>query len=31
VIDPQSVKISNMSTVGAGAQVNQFTVEFKCK
>lgn len=31
VIDPQSVKISNMSTVGAGAQINQFTVEFKCK
>ena len=31
VIDRASVKITSMSELGKGAQVKQFTVEFKCK
>ena len=31
VIDRASVKITSMSEIGKGAQVKQFTVEFKCK
>jgi len=31
VIDPASVKISDMSAVGKNAQVAQFTVELKFK
>ena len=31
VIDRASVRITSMSELGKGAQVKQFTVEFKCK